>query len=301
MEISEKLEKIIDKENIYLNESMKKHTSFKIGGNADVFVYIKTKEELINLLKFVNENDIKLTIIGNGTNLLVSDLGIRGITAKIDIKEIEFLNDTEVKVSCGIPNGKLSFDLQEKGLTGFEFASGIPGTIGGAIKQNAGAYYHEVKELIKEVKVIDRKTLEIKTLTNEECKFSYRRSIFHESNQYIIISCIMKFEKGNPEEIRDKINEYREFRMSSQPQDYPNAGSIFKRLEGFMTAKAIDDLGLKGYRVGGAEVSTKHAGFIVNVGDATCKDVLDLIDYIKTRVKEEYGKEIETEIELIGE
>lgn len=286
--------------NIYMDEKMSKHTSFKIGGNADILVKAKTLEEVEFILKFVRENKIKLTIIGNGSNLLVKDNGIRGITMQvnIDTMEIDSKNQTAI-VGSGVKLIPLAMALQKNGLTGFEFASGIPGTIGGAVRMNAGAYGGEMKDVVQEVEFITTDG-KIETLKNEDLHFSYRHSRFCDNND-IILSAKLKFQKGNPDEIKQKMSENNESRKQKQPIELPNAGSTFKRGEDFIAAKLIDDCGLKGYKIGGAEVSTKHAGFVVNTGNATAQNVIDLIDYITKTVYEKFGKELETEIEIIGE
>lgn len=298
--IKKELEIKIPEKNIYINESMKKHTSFKIGGNADIYVKIKTIEELEFLLNVINKNKIQITILGNGSNILVKDKGIRGIVCKIGMDEYKILKDNEVIVEAGLLNSKLSKVLLDNELSGFEFANGIPGTIGGAIKQNAGAFGSEMKDIIKEVTYIDLKDNKIKTLSNKECKFKYRNSIFFELNT-IIVRAILKFEKKDRSEIYDKMNKNIESRKEKQPIDMPSAGSTFKRGNDFITAKLIDECGLKGYSIGDAMISDKHAGFIVNKGEAKAKDVIELINYVKETVKEKKEKNIELEIEIIGE
>ena len=303
MNIKEILEKSkLNKENLYYDEPMAKHTSFKIGGPADVFIKVDNIEELKETLDLSKKNQIPLTIIGNGSNLLVTDKGIRGITAKLNLKDIEIKNENNkqiIKVEAGVPVGLLAQKLLKEEITGFEELSGIPGTIGGAVIMNAGAHGKELKDILKKVTAMDYNG-NIHEFTNEECQFSYRNSRF-QKEKYIILQATLELEKGNSTEIKEKMDEYMQFRKEKQPIEYPNAGSTFKRGEDFVTAKLIDEAGLKGYKVGGAQVSKKHAGFIVNVDNATAKDVIELTDYIKEKIEEKFGKKINLEIQIIGE
>ena len=303
MNIKEILEKSkLNKENLYYDEPMAKHTSFKIGGPADVFIKVDNIEELKETLDLSKQNQIPLTIIGNGSNLLVTDKGIRGITAKLNLKDIEIKNENNkqiIKVEAGVPVGLLAQKLLKEEITGFEELSGIPGTIGGAVIMNAGAHGKELKDILKKVTAMDYNG-NIHEFTNEECQFSYRNSRF-QKEKYIILQATLELEKGNSTEIKEKMDEYMQFRKEKQPIEYPNAGSTFKRGEDFVTAKLIDEAGLKGYKVGGAQVSEKHAGFIVNVDNATAKDVIELTDYIKEKIEEKFGKKINLEIQIIGE
>lgn len=303
LNIKEILEKSkLNKENLYYDEPMAKHTSFKIGGPADLFIKVDNIEELKETLDLSKQNQIPLTIIGNGSNLLVTDKGIRGITAKLNLKDIEIKNENNkqiIKVEAGVPVGLLAQKLLKEEITGFEELSGIPGTIGGAVIMNAGAHGKELKDILKKVTAMDYNG-NIHEFTNEECLFSYRNSRF-QKEKYIILQATLELEKGNSTEIKEKMDEYMQFRKEKQPIEYPNAGSTFKRGEDFVTAKLIDEAGLKGYKVGGAQVSEKHAGFIVNVDNATAKDVIELTDYIKEKIEEKFGKKINLEIQIIGE
>ena len=292
----------LNKEKLYYDEPMAKHTSFKIGGPADVFIKVDNIEELKETLDLSKQNQIPLTIIGNGSNLLVTDKGIRGITAKLNLKDIEIKNENNkqiIKVDAGVPVGLLAQKLLKEEIAGFEELSGIPGTIGGAVIMNAGAHGKELKDILKKVTAMDYNG-NIHEFTNEECQFSYRNSRF-QKEKYIILQATLELEKGNSTEIKEKMDEYMQFRKEKQPIEYPNAGSTFKRGEDFVTAKLIDEAGLKGYKVGGAQVSKKHAGFIVNVDNATAKDVIELTDYIKEKIEEKFGKKINLEIQIIGE
>ena len=299
----------ISKENVLVDEPMNKHTSFKIGGNADFFVKAKNEEEVKFILDLCNENSIPLTIVGNGSNLLVSDDGIRGIVLKINIDKViieKNINDeinnspkAVVTAGCGVPLGKLAFQLLNESISGFEFASGIPGTIGGAIRMNAGAYGSEMKDIVVETKCMDYEG-NVLVLNNEQQEFEYRKSIF-KAKKYIVLETKMQLTQVEDNSvIKQKMDEYKNSRLEKQPIEFPSAGSTFKRGTDFITAKLIDECGLKGYTVGGAKVSEKHAGFVINTGNATFKDVLELVDVIKEKVFKKFGKEIELEIEVIG-
>ena len=287
---------------IYFDEPMNKHTTFKIGGPAEVFIKVRDVEDLKQILKFKNENNITLTVIGNGSNILVSDKGINGIVAKIEIKKFEIKQEEEnieITVGSGNKNIEIAQNLLKNDISGFEELSGIPGTIGGAIRMNAGAHGKEIKDILKSVIVLDFDG-NIKTMENNELQFQYRNSILSKE-KLIVLEATFSLQKGVKEEIQNKINEYQNWRKEKQPLEFPNAGSTFKRGDGFITAQLIDQCGLKGYNIGGAEVSTKHAGFIVNKGNATAKDVIELTNYIKEKVYEKFQKNIELEIEVLGE
>ena len=289
-------------EKIMFDVPMKNYTSFKIGGKAEKFLKIKNEEELKNAIKYARENNLKITIIGNGSNLLVLDSGIKGLVLKIEIDDLKIEkkeNYVEVTVGSGYKTMALGAKLMNVGITGFEELSGIPGTIGGAIFMNAGAYGKEIKDINISTKCMDYDG-NIFILQNKEQEFEYRSSIF-KNGKYIILETKLKLEYGKKEEIKNKINEFLSSRKEKQPLEYPSAGSTFKRQEGVITAKLIDECGLKGVKIGGAMVSTKHAGFIVNYSNATAKDVLNLIKYIKEKIYEKYGIKIEEEIRIVGE
>ena len=291
------IESGIDKDNILIDEPMNKHTSFKVGGKADFFVKAYNIEEIKSILRIVSKNDVPLFVLGNGTNLLVRDEGFRGIILQVKLEEIN-ISGTEVAVGAGVKNAVLSKKLTDYSLTGFEFASGIPGTIGGAIKMNAGAYGGEMKDIVSEVTYLDYAG-NVYTINNSECEFEYRHSRFF-NEKAIILEVKLKLKKGNKSEIEDKVKELLSQRKEKQPLEYPNAGSTFKRGEGFITAKLIDECGLKGYKIGGAEVSEKHAGFIINKYNATSADIINLIQHVQKEVKEKKGEDIKLEIEIIG-
>ena len=289
----------LNNKNIYFDELMSKHTSFKVGGPAECYIKVETVEGVRASLKISKNNNIPITVVGNGSNILVKDAGVEGIVLNIGIKKIEINKDMQTaKIGAGNQLSEVSQQLMQNNLSGFEELSGIPGTIGGAIRMNAGAHGKEIKDLIISVTAIDYEG-KIRTFKNEECKFEYRNSIFSKE-KYIILEAEVKLEKGNKKEIQQKMVEYAIWRKEHQPLEYPNAGSTFKRGEDFITAKLIDECGLKGYKVGGAEISTKHAGFIINTGNATAKDILNLIETTKRKVYEKFGKQIKLEIEVIG-
>ena len=314
------LENILGNENVKYNEPMSKHTSFRVGGNADIFAIIDSKEKLIKVIKFAKNTSLPITVVGNGTNLLVRDGGIRGLVIKYIANDYSFINKGEPKdknnnieksneddtnskiitVSSGMTNARLAKILLDNSLSGFEFLAGVPGTIGGALFMNAGAFGGEIKDIVLNTKYIDLDTVEIKTIENKEHKFEYRKSIFQNLN-CLILETTLKLQIGNKDQIEEKMQEYSKKRRESQPLDMPSAGSTFKRGEDFITAKLIDESGLKGYSIGGAEVSNKHAGFIVNKGNATAKDIIELINYVKEKVYEKFGKEVQEEVKIIGE
>ena len=301
-QIYEFLIKELPKEQIKLNEPMKNHTNFKIGGDADIYIIAKEIEQIKIVLKLVKQHNIPLTILGNGSNVLVGDKGIRGIVLKVSIDKFEIKKEKDyatITVGAGVPLGKIAYSLLKEEIAGFEFAGGIPGTIGGAIRMNAGAYGGEMKDCIKTVICLNEDG-ELKEFSNAECEFSYRHSIFC-NKQLIIVKAELQLPYGNKKEIQEKMDEYAQSRREKQPITLPSAGSTFKRGTDFITAKLIDECNLKGYTVGGAQVSTLHAGFVVNTGDATAKDVISVIEHVKKTVLEQTGKQIELEIELLGE
>ena len=289
-------------EKIIFDEPMKKHTSFKIGGTADQFIKVTNEEELKEAIKYAKDKNLKITIIGNGSNLLVLDKGIRGLVIKIDIQKLEIERKekyAKITVGSGYKTMALGIKLMNENLSGFEELSGIPGTIGGAIFMNAGAYGKEIKDINISTKCMDYDG-EIFELSNKEQEFEYRSSVFNKKD-YIILETKLRLEYGKKEEIKKKMEGYLSSRKEKQPIEYPSAGSTFKRQEGVITAKLIDECGLKGFQIGGAKVSEKHAGFVINSDNATAKDVIDLIKYIKEKVNEKYGIKIKEEIRIVGE
>lgn len=285
---------------IMFDEPMKNHTSFKIGGTADVMIIPSSEDELVSAVKLCRENDVEYYIMGNGTNLLVKDGGMRGAVIKIN----EGLNKVDVdgnKVYCqaGALITGVSRVALIHSLTGFEFANGIPGTIGGAVTMNAGAYGGEVKDVIIRVRAIDKDN-NIVEYTNSEMNFRYRGSRVVDEG-LIVLSMEMELKPGNYDEIDAIMKDLTLKRTSKQPLELPSAGSTFKRPEGYFAGKLIDDAGLRGLRYRGAQISEKHCGFVVNVDNATCEEVIHLISVVQKTVRDKFGVELEMEIKLIGE
>lgn len=289
--------KCIPKEKILKNEIMSKHISFKVGGPADLFITVKTIEQLKETIKILKQENIEYKVIGNGSNLIVKDEGYRGAIIKLSFSSIEIEEDM-IEVGAGVKNGMLAQILLKNEISGFEFASGIPGTIGGATVMNAGAHGKEMKNIVYSVTYYDCKNDEIKTIKNNECNFEYRNSKFKNSDE-IIIRTTLKLQRGNFNEIKQEMDKYKQFRIEKQPIEYPSAGSTFKRGVDFMTAKLIDEAGLKGFSIGGAQVSEKHAGFIINKNNATATDIINLTKEVQKIVYEKFNKKIELEIEII--
>lgn len=302
MDVIKLLKQNLGENKVLLNEPMSKHTSFKTGGNADIFIKVTSIEELKYVIEVSKDTCTPMFILGNGSNVLVTDKGIRGIVCKIEIDKFEVVSQGEdifVTIGSGNKNADIAGRLLKLEIEGFEFASGIPGTIGGAIKMNAGAYGKEFKDIVYSTTYMDYSG-NIYTIGIDEHKFEYRKSVFSDK-KYIILESTLKLKKGNGTEIKSKMEEYLKLRKEKQPFDKPSAGSTFKRGENFITAQIIDECGLKGKRIGGAEVSEKHAGFVINSANATTKDILELIEYIENEVLYKTGKKIELEIEIIGE
>ena len=287
-------------DNVRLHEPMKKHTTFRIGGPADYYLCPHSTEELQKILQICRENKLEFFILGNGSNLLVSDKGYRGVVIQLwkNFSDIE-TEDNTITVKAGALLSKVAAEALEESLTGMEFASGIPGTMGGAVMMNAGAYGGEMKDIIREVTVLTREG-ELLTLSKEEMNFGYRTSVVKEKG-YVVISAVLQLRKGDREEIRKVMDELTERRVTKQPLDMPSAGSTFKRPEGYFAGKLIMDAGLRGFSVGGAQISEKHCGFVVNKGDATAADVLGLIGEVQKRVQEKFGVALEPEVKFLGE
>lgn len=283
-----------------VNETMAKHTSFRIGGMADVVVYPTRRKEICDLVKICKAEGVPYTVLGNGTNVLISDKGIRGLIIMTDrLSRVTVKDDGTIEAWAGASLARVANLAKNYSLTGMEFAYGIPGSIGGAIYMNAGAYNRQMCNIVYETEYIDGEG-NIKTLKGEEHNFGYRHSFFRE-NEGIVTRTILKLSEGDLLEIMSKMNEYTTLRNEKQPLDKPSAGSVFKRPEGYFAGKLIEDCGLKGASVGGAMVSPKHAGFIVNEGGATCADVCALVAKVKETVKEQFGVELQEEIKVIGE
>ena len=278
---------------------MSKHTTFRIGGKADLFVSADEKS-LPQLLKETADEKIPVTIIGNGSNLLVGDGGIRGLVIEIGkgMDKIE-ISDNIMTVGAGTLLSKAANTAAEHGLSGMEFAAGIPGSVGGAVVMNAGAYGGEMKDIIMDVDVITREG-EYRRLTLEELELSYRHSCIIE-NEYIVVRARLMLQEKDEAQIRLVMEDLKNRRVEKQPLNFPSAGSTFKRPEGYFAGKLIMDAGLRGYSVGGAQVSEKHCGFVVNKGGATASDVVKLMNDVRDKVMEEFGVELEPEVKMIGE
>lgn len=291
---------IIDKNRIYTNEPMKNHTTFRVGGSADFFVVPKTKEEVKNIVALCQEMDMPYYVLGNGSNLLVGDKGYRGVIIQI-YKEMNTIQveENRMKVQAGALLSKIGSAALEAGLTGFEFAAGIPGTMGGAVSMNAGAYGGEMKDVLYDVTVLTPAG-EIITLQKEELELGYRTSIVARKS-YIVLEATIVLEKGDKEAIKARMDELRGLRTAKQPLEYPSAGSTFKRPEGYFAGKLIQDSGLRGFQVGGAQVSEKHCGFVINKENATAADILELMRQVSAIVKEKFGVELEAEVKRLGE
>lgn len=290
----------INKGIVLMDEPMNKHTYFKIGGPVDVMVLPGNIDEISLCIKLCREYNIDYYVIGNGTNLLVTDKGIRGVVIKIEdnLSNIEVIG-AKIIAQAGALLSTVSKIALKHSLTGLEFASGIPGTVGGAVAMNAGAYGPEMKDVITKVKCIDQQG-NIKEYTNEEMRFKYRNSIVQEE-KLIVVEAEMELERGDYNKIKSYIDELTEKRTTKQPLNLPSAGSTFKRPPGDYAGRLIDAAGLRGLRFGDAQVSEKHCGFIVNLGNATSEDVLKLIKVVQKTVKDRFGVELETEVKIIGE
>lgn len=294
------LEEILSKDSIKYNEPMKKHTTMKVGGPCDCMVEPSSIEEIQKVLEYVKENNIKYYIIGNGSNLLVKDEGVHALTIKIANKFSGFeVNGEYIKAYSGCSVPKLSQIAKENSLSGLEFACGIPGSVGGGIRMNAGAYGSEMVNVVEKVGFLDENG-NLKEIDGKDAHFTYRHSMFVDNPQYVVVYAIYKLVKGNKEEISKIMEENMNSRKQKQPIEYPNFGSVFKRPEGYFVGKLVDECGLKGYKIGGAQVSTKHSGFMINIGDATCKDVLDLIEYVKEKVYEKFNVKLQEEVVILG-
>lgn len=298
--IYKQLLNILKEDKIKVDEPMKKHISFKVGGPADFLVKPETEEELIQVIKLVKEENIPFLVIGNGSNLLVKDGGIRGVVIELTDNFNNYeIEGNIIKAQSGALLSILGRNALKNSLTGFEFAAGIPGTLGGALAMNAGAYGGEMKQVIKTVRLMDTEG-NIFELSNEEMKFEYRRSILT-TNDFIVLSAVIELKQGNADEIKETMVDYANRRSTKQPLNFPSAGSTFKRPEGHFAAKLIDDCGLRGLNLRGAQVSDKHCGFVINSGDASAKDLLDLMFIVKSTVNAKFGIMLEEEVKILGE
>lgn len=300
MSILEGLCQILGEQNVKVNEPMKKHITFRVGGPADYFLTPENVEQVQKIVKFLKKNNIPYYIVGNGSNLLVGDLGYRGAIIQIYQKMNQIRTDGEyIYADAGALLSKIAAEALSKELTGFEFASGIPGTLGGAVMMNAGAYGGEIKQVIQEATVLTQEG-EIVKRTVDEMELSYRSSIFSKNGD-IVLNAVLKFEKGNKEAIRARMDELKEQRVTKQPLEYPSAGSTFKRPEGYFAGKLIQDAGLRGFQVGGAQVSEKHCGFVINKDHATAADIVSLMEQVSDKVEAQFGVRLEPEVKRLGE
>ena len=290
---------IYSEDEIKINELMKEHVNFKVGGPADILLIPSKAEQIIESIKICKDNNIPYFVIGNGSNLLVKDGGIRGDVIKLTgLTNLE-VNETEIKADCGVMLKNLSDKALENSLTGLEFSCGIPGTVGGAVFMNAGAYDGAISYVIKEAEVIDDNG-NIINIGCDELELGYRTSIVMKKG-YVVVSATFTLEKGEHQKIEDRVNDLTKRREEKQPLEYPSAGSTFKRPEGHFTGKLIQEAGLKGFCIGGAAVSKKHSGFVINKGGATAKDVLDVIKHVQDTVREKFNVELQTEVRIVGE
>ncbi len=281
------------------NASLVAFTTYKVGGNAKVIVYPKDTEKLIMLLNYLYENNIKHKILGFGSNLIFSDKEYDGVLIKLDNFNKLEINGNVINVGAGYSLIKLSMEAYKHGLTGLEFAAGIPGTIGGACFMNAGAYKSDMGYIVKSIKVLTPE-LEIKTLYNKDLHYKYRTSFLKDNTNYICLEATIKLNYGDKKAIKELMDNRRQRRVNEQPLNYPSAGSVFRNPEGNYAGKLIEDSGLKGYKIGGAEVSEKHANFIINTGKAKASDVKDLINYVHDKVKENYDIDLKIEQEFVN-
>ena len=286
--------------NFLLNEPMKNHTTFKVGGPADLLIMPKTEDDLISIVKYCNSEQIPYMVIGNGSNLLITDKGIRGVVIKLgdNFAQISIEGD-RIKAQAGALLRTVALESFEVSLTGMEEISGIPGSIGGAMVMNAGAYGGEISFVVDKVRCLTREG-EIQEFEEDEMEFGYRQSVVSKRN-LIVIDVELQLKKGNYEEIIEKFNDFDNRRTTKQPLDRNSAGSTFKRPEGYYASKLIDDAGLRGYTYKRAQVSEKHCGFLINMDDSNYEEVSTLIEQVKKIVKDKFGVDLETEIKIIGE
>ena len=295
-----KLLKMIDKEKILFDEPMKKHTTFRIGGPADYFIVPTEIEEIRAVVSLCEEMGMPYYVIGNGSNLLVADKGFRGVILQIykAMNQVK-IEGNVITAQAGASLAQIAKEALEHALTGFEFAAGIPGTLGGAVRMNAGAYGGEIKDILTKATVLTKEG-EVVELSKEELEFGYRTSIIERTGQ-IVLKAEIELSPGKREEIKAVMDDLRKKRVSKQPLEFPSAGSTFKRPEGYFAGKLIQDAGLKGFRIGGAQVSEKHSGFVINTGNATAADVMELMRQINEKVTARFGVSLEPEVRRIGE
>lgn len=300
MNIYEELCKIVSEDQILKDEPMDKHTTFRAGGKADYLVMPSNEEQVRDLVLLLKKENVPYYVMGNGSNLLVRDQGFKGVIIQIARKMNQIRVEGEtIYAQAGALLSKIAAQALGEGLTGFEFASGIPGTLGGAVMMNAGAYGGEMKQVIVNACVLTSAG-EIAVIPADLMELGYRTSVFAK-NQDIILSAQLKLEYGNEAVIREYMDELKEQRVSKQPLEYPSAGSTFKRPEGYFAGKLIQDAGLRGFQVGGAQVSEKHCGFVINKNHATATDILSLMEQVSDKVETKFGVRLEPEVKIIGE
>lgn len=291
---------LLGEDRVFTEEAMSQHTTFKIGGPADYFLMPDKGEDVGRVIKICKEKEIPYFILGNGSNLLVGDGGYRGAVIQIyrNMSSVT-VEGNEITAQAGALLSAVAAAAKNASLTGFEFAGGIPGTIGGAVVMNAGAYGGEMKDVLTEVTVMNAEG-DIFTLPTEELELGYRTSIIKTAG-YIVLEAKIRLKEGDPEVIRETMKDLTIRRTTKQPLEYPSAGSTFKRPEGYFAGKLIMDSGLRGYQIGGARVSDKHCGFVINAGDATAQDVVALMDHVTEVVREKYGVTLEPEVKFLGD
>ena len=284
---------------ILKDEPMRRHTTFAIGGPADLFIQPKTRRELAGALSVLRERGIPFLLLGNGSNMLVADAGVRGaVVCTTELDEVRIGENCTLVAEAGALLGRVARRAQRAGLTGVEFAGGIPGSLGGAVFMNAGAYDGQMAGIVEQTEYLDE-TGALHTLTGEEHGFGYRRSVFRDHPDWTVVRSTLRLQQGDPAAILDRMNDLAQRRREKQPLNFPSAGSTFKRPEGYFAGRLIEDAGLKGVSVGAAQVSEKHAGFLINRGGATCDDMLHLIELVQKRVKEAFGVQLECEVRII--
>lgn len=298
--IIERFSNLLGNEKVRINEPMNRHTTFRIGGPADYFLLPSSSEEVKEILEICKEESLQYFILGNGSNLLVSDEGYRGVIIQLYRNYGGLtVEGTEIRAGAGVLLSQIAAAARNESLTGFEFAGGIPGTLGGAVVMNAGAYGGELKDVLKEAVVMDREG-NIFTVPVEKLAMGYRTSLVKTAG-YLVLEVVISLKKGSQEEIRDTMKDLADRRISKQPLEYPSAGSTFKRPEGYFAGKLIMDAGLRGYQVGGAQVSEKHCGFVINKGNATAADVCRLMADVQAKVQEQFGVTLEPEVKFLGD
>ena len=298
--VKQKFCQVLGKEQVLFEEPMKSHTTFRIGGPAEVFIMPKSIKQVQMAVKICQEEQIPYFILGNGSNLLVGDKGYRGVILQIFKKMNQIrVEENKIYAGAGALLSKIAATALSESLTGFEFAAGIPGTLGGAVRMNAGAYGGEMKQVLESVKVMTADGGFL-TIPVEEMGLAYRTSVVEQKN-YIVLEAVISLEKGNPEKIKEVMDDLKEKRVTKQPLEYASAGSTFKRPEGYFAGKLIGDAGLRGFRVGDAQVSEKHCGFVINRGNASAAEIMELMRQVEDKVEENSGVRLEAEVRRIGE